>query len=149
MDIILTRDGEIRKVKAAPTWYALLSFIPFVGGIAVLVLSIVKKQFRGIVLNGFLIGLVLSILTLFLTLLGGIISQNVAGIIALIIALGAMAFGIYFYVHIIINANRYSLAQYLEDGYNIENMDYLDEATKLWIEESKDKQRASFLFLKF
>ncbi len=149
MDIILTKDTETRTVKASTAWYVLLMFIPFVGSIALLVMSIVKKQFKGVILNGFLIGLVIFALTMLLTIVGGFISIALGGLLVLICALGSMVFSIYFYVHMIINANKYSLAQYIQEGYEVSNMDQLDEVTKLWIEENKEKQRAKFLFLEF
>ncbi len=148
-NILLTKGGETRTVKAGNALYMLLGFIPVVGGIIFLVLSIIKKQFRGICLNELLWSLIIAIIAILLPLIGATISLGFAAFLSLIDILAMFILAIYIFVHLILNANKYSLAQYIKEGYEVSNMDQLDEKTKSWIEENKEKERAKFLLLKF
>ncbi len=148
-DILLTKDGEVRTVKPGNAWYVLLVLIPFVGSIIFLVLSIVRKQFRGIFLNGFLIGLIAGGVIMVLSIVGGIINIKLGESLMIISWLVYIAFAIYMYIHFVLNANKYSLSQYLADGYEITNENELGTATKMWLEENKNKKRAKFLLIKF
>ncbi len=147
--ILLTKDGESRTVKPGNAWYILLVFIPFVGTIIFLVLSIIRKQFRGIFLNEVVLGLLLFLVTMVVTMVGGIISLKLGALLMALASLGIMGFGIFLYIHLVINANKYSLAAYLAEGYEVANENELVASTKMWLEENKDAKRASFLLLKF
>ncbi len=149
MDIILNKNGETRTVKAGNALYMLIGFIPLVGGIIFLVMTIIRKQFRGICLNELLWSLIIVLISILLPLIGGTISLGFAAFLSLIAILAAFILGIYIFIHLVLNANKYSLAQYIQEGYEIANMEQLDEVTKSWIEENKEKQRAKFLFLEF
>ncbi len=148
-NILLTKDGESRTVKPGNAWYILLVFIPFVGSIIFLVLSIIRKQFKGIFLNEFLLGAILSFAFFFVSLLVGLISLKLGAVIMMILSIGVLIFGVVLYVDLVSNANKYSLSQYLADGYEITNENELGTATKMWLEENKNKERAKFLLIKF
>ncbi len=148
-DIILTKDIETRTVKPGNAWYVLTGFIPFIGGILLLVLLIMRKQFRGIFLNILLISVIVGPLFLILFAIMVAISEPLGGLFLLMEIIGFFVFKIYLYVLFVRKANRYSLAQYLEEGYEIINMDQLGEESKFWIEESKDIKRNKILLLKF
>ncbi len=148
-NILLTKDGELRTVKPGNAWYILLVFIPFVGSIIFLVLAIIRKQFKGIFLNEFLLGAILSLAFFFVSLLVGLISLKLGAVIMMILSIGVLIFGVVLYVDLVSNANKYSLSQYLADGYEITNENELGTATKMWLEENKNKERAKFLLIKF
>ncbi len=148
-NILLTKDGESRTVKPGNAWYILLVFIPFVGSIIFLVLAIIRKQFKGIFLNEFLLGAILSLAFFFVSLLVGLISLKLGAVIMMILSIGVLIFGVVLYVDLVSNANKYSLSQYLADGYEITNENELGTATKIWLEENKNKERAKFLLIKF
>ncbi len=148
-NILLTKDGESRTIKPGNAWYILLVFIPVVGSIIFLVLSIIKKQFRGIFLNEVLLGILLFLATMVLSIVGGIISLKLGALLMTLASLASMGFGIFLYVHLVINSNRYSLSQYLAEGYEVANEKELGASTKMWLEENKDIKRAKFLLLKF
>ncbi len=148
-NILLTKDGESRTVKPGNAWYILLVFIPFVGSIIFLVLAIIRKQFKGIFLNEFLLGAILSLAFFFVSLLVGLISLKLGAVIMMILSIGVLIFGVVLYVDLVSNANKYSLSQYLADGYEITNENELGTATKMWLEENKNKERAKFLLIKF
>ncbi|MFV0288977.1 MAG: hypothetical protein ACK5HR_05975 [Mycoplasmatales bacterium] len=148
MDLYLSKGIKKRKVKAGPALYLLLGFIPFIGGLIQLILTIVYKQFKGIILNSFLIvsasSMVYIIVELFANSLGSLgIIINILGV------LGFLGFLIYFYILLIINSNCYSLQQYLNDGYIIDNEENLPSNIKIWIETSKSKKKPFFLLLNF
>ncbi len=148
MDIKLTKESNQRVLKAGVAYYLLLMFIPFVGSIITLVLVILRKQFRGVIINQFLVSLIMFLLFILAGLIA-IISAKVSAILILIIFFFSMILEIFLYVHLILNSNKYSLAQYIKEGYEIENLDELDGKTKYWIEENKDIKRPKFLLLDF
>ncbi len=148
MNIKLTKESNQRTLKAGVAYYLLLMFIPFIGSIITLVLIILKKQFRGIALNQFLVSLIMLALVSLASVLA-IISAKLSAALVLIITLFSMAFGIFLFIHLILNSNKYSLAQYIKEGYEIENFDELNQETKIWIEENKDIKRPKFLLLDF
>ncbi len=149
MKIFLKKDMEQREVSAGNAWYVLTGFIPFIGGILLLVLLIVKKQFKGVFLNMLIISAIATTIYLFSSVIFFAISEFLGVLFLLLGIVAFFALAIYLYVLFVRKANRYALAQYLEDGYEIINMDQLDEEAKVWVEESKDIKREKFLLLKF
>lgn len=116
MNINLEKDGQTLSYKTGNAFYLLLSFIPVVGSIVVLVLTIMRKQFRGILLNQFIIGLI-SILVLFLSIFTG--SEGIISFVYILL----LVFMLVVYVNYVVNANYYSIKQRLEEGYTVVNAD--------------------------
>lgn len=112
--------------------------------ILIFLLYLTKKnnQSRGILLNYIVFSIMLmSTLVINLTvlnLLWDFINIFIYPVIKII-----------FLINLSINANKYSLYQYLKDGYEITNYNELDKKTKTYIEKSKKKKRPSYLLFKF
>lgn len=142
MKIYLTKEHEQRTIKAGPALYLLCEFIPFFGGIIKLIIAIVNKQFKGAILNPIIAVLIPSFVCLFLE-----DTLELLGLVILLIAY--ITLYIYILVISITNTNKYSLQQYLEDGYTIENEESLPKDVQAWIQENKDKKKPFFYLLKF
>lgn len=152
MEFYLTKDNQQRKMKAGSALYMLFIFIPFVGGLIHLILTIINKQFKGVWLNLLLLNLiifVIYVILLFISIFLMIASATLGAILLLLSTLGLFGVIIYLYIHLIIHANEYSLSQYLKDGYTITNEENLPSEIKYWIDKNKDKQKPKFLFLNF
>lgn len=119
MNIILEKDGERIEYGTDKALYLLLSFIPYAGSLVVLVMSIMRKQFRGYWLNSFIIGLIFMTSIIILLLLGLVADLFIA--LAIIDVIGFLIFAIYMYVMYLLNANYYSIKQRLDEGYHVVN----------------------------
>ncbi|MFV0287930.1 MAG: hypothetical protein ACK5HR_00565 [Mycoplasmatales bacterium] len=164
MEFYLTKNSQKRKVKAGSALYILFIFIPFIGIFIYLILSIKNKQFKGAWLNSLLISLISLIIFMifyFISILIMMILLALATIKSLIISISLIpiliilnfliTFGliIYVYINLIINANKYSLSQYLAEGYTIDNEKNLPVEIKYWIDTNKKKKKSKLLFLNF
>lgn len=146
MDIILEKNGEKRVVKSGSALYTLWSLIPF-GGIATIVISIQRKQFKAVFLNSLILSIIFSIVS---GVALGVALGLQSGLLAIllgIIDIAFMVFVIYYFINLVINLNRYSLSNYIAKDYEIVNEDMLDEKTKVWIEVNKDKKIPKYFIL--
>ncbi len=119
MNVILEKDGQQFEYKVGPALYLLLGFIPF-GQIIVLIMEIMRKQFRGIVLNELIVGLIITVITI----IGALISVALdSAVLITLIYFAIVAFSIYMFVIYVMNANALSVKQRLEEGFVVVNMD--------------------------
>lgn len=125
MNVILEKDGQQFEYKVGPALYLLFGFVPFIGQILVLVMEIMRKQFRGIFLNEFVVAVIITVLTIVTMLISVALGSNL--LISLLYFV-LVAFSIYMYVIYVINANALSVRQRLEEGYKVVNMDNPDVA---------------------
>ncbi len=146
MDIQLIKGGNKRTVIAGPSLYLLLFFVPYIGNVALLILTIIKKEFKGVFLNKLILVIIETFLMIVMVLFSIALGSFLLMIISIVLCL---LFNIYIDVVLIKNANKYFLAQYLYEGYEIENEDFLSDKTKLWIDENKNIKRNYFLILDF
>ncbi len=74
MDIQLVKNDNRRTIIGGPSLYLLLFFVPYIGDVVILILTIIKKEFRGVFLNK----LILIIIEIFLMIfiIYGIMTKN-------------------------------------------------------------------------
>lgn len=100
------------------------------------------KQIKGVLLNYFSTSILLEITALIYILVLSLMWDFIISFLYLI-------FKVCLIISLSINANKYSLYQYLKSGYEITNYCDLDDESIRFIEKAKNKKRASYLFLKF
>lgn len=123
MNVILEKDGQQIEYKSGAAIYLLLQYIPIVGNLIVLVMIILRKQFRGVWLNQLIFVLVSSAIYSIIAV-GS--SDGNGGILLSVMSIALMLlsfFLIYMNIMYILNANYYSIRQRLEEGYTVQNMD--------------------------
>ncbi len=116
MNVILEKDGTQIEYKAGPAIYLCFSFLPAIGGLIALALMIIRKQFRGVFVNQFIVVVALSLLFRIVILTGSGLLVTLAYIFALVLS-------IYITVMYVLNANYYSIKQRLDEGYTVVNGD--------------------------
>lgn len=112
MNVVLEKDGEQRSYHAGNAMYLLFNFIPILGSLIAFVLMISKKQFRGIFLNQFVLGLIISVVTSIFTKVG--VNSKILMFISAIL-------GLYVLIMYVLNANYYSIKQRLDEGFVVIN----------------------------
>ncbi len=161
MKITLEKGFEKKQLETGNAYYVLFALIPYVGIFITLILAIMRKQFKGAILNNILIAIgvllfdMLLILLLFgfisILLMASIQIEMVAFITLFSIALSIFSFIliiIYFFVYSTLNLNYLSLKKYLEDGYVItsHNKDYRE--VQLFVQRANEKKKPWFFILK-
>lgn len=112
MKITLEKNGEQITYNTGLALYLLLSFIPIVGSITFLVLSIIRKQFRGIVLNQLLITIIANVIL-------SIVYISKIEFLLHIVAFGVSILFMVILAFYVLNANTYSVKARLAEGYTV------------------------------
>ncbi len=150
MLITLEKGLERKELRTGMANYLLFGLIPWVGQIIVLILAVMRKQFKAFYFNGAIIALVgIPSVMIAMVLIFWLFPFYISSILLLILMLGLLFFAIYLYVYFVLNMNYLSLKQYLADGYEIvgENKDY--DEVKLFVQRANDKKKPWFFKVKF
>lgn len=128
MDIQLEKDGKQVSYKTGTALYILLTYIPLIGWFIMLFLTIVRKQFKGIILNQLLLSVIFSFVLSLVRLVFG--AGAIFGIASSVLSI----FVLIVFVIYVLNANYYSIKARLDEGYTVVNGD--DEAVKLAVQRA-------------
>lgn len=128
MDIQLEKDGKQVSYKTGTALYILLTYIPLIGWFIMLFLTIVRKQFKGIILNQLLLSVIFSFVLSLVRLVFG--AGTIFGIASSVLSI----FVLIVFVIYVLNANYYSIKARLDEGYTVVNGD--DEAVKLAVQRA-------------
>lgn len=123
MNVILEKDNHQVKYKSGAAIYLLLQYVPIIGNFAVLVMLILRKQFRGVWLNQLIYVIISSVI--YSTVVVGSSDGNGSALLSVmsIVLMLLSFFLIYINIMYILNANYYSIRQRLEEGYTVQNME--------------------------
>lgn len=162
--ILLKKSEETRKVKSTPAYYVILpvinilvvllflilgvannfitTILPMILSLIFLIMSVIQKQFKGVYLNTEIISIVTRTFALLF------IYTKIPSLVILmyVIALIIYAFSL---IIVMLNANKYSLAQYLKEGYEIIDEENLSSREKEFIKKNKDINKPKYLLLDF
>lgn len=123
MNVILEKDGHQIEYKSGAAIYLLLQYIPGIGSLIVLVMMILRKQFRGIWLNQLIFVIITSAIYSIIVVGSSDGSGSILLSIMSVVLMFLSFFLIYMNIMYILNANYYSIRQRLEEGYIVQNMD--------------------------
>lgn len=141
MNVILEKDGEQFSYGVGNAMYLLISFVPLFGTLITLIMSIVKKQFRGIFLNMFIYSFAFSLMV-YAFKAADILDQ--AKPIVIIVYLTIYY---YFFIMYVLNANSYSIKQRLSEGFTVVNGD--DQQVKAAVEKAESTNKPVWQLTKF
>lgn len=140
MNVVLEKDGQKFDYKAGSAIYLLFGIIPVIGGIVGLVLAIINKQFRGVYLNMFLVGLIMMVGMILVVLTG---SQTLVTIFYILY----MAFSYYMIIMYVLHANEYSVKQRLAEGYVVTNIN--EAEVQAFVEKAQNTKSQFWQLTKF
>ncbi len=151
MKIILEKGFETKEVKTGYSLYLLWGLMPWFGSIILLVLTILRKQFKGILLNQFVVYLMILAIMIAGLVLFSLIGFEPGDTILMASSIFFLSLSVYFSVYYILNANCLSLKQYLENGYVVKDDqgDQDDQEIQKFVEQAKNKKKPWFQVLKF
>ncbi len=147
MRVQLEKDGIEREYNIGSAYYLLLNFIPAIGWLITITLMIIRKQFKGIFLNQFVVALIGSLIySVILSMYSATGSTTIAAI-SMLFGFALMIISLVMYVMYILKANLYSVKQLLEDGYTVTNGDDMRVAD--FVEQAKATKKPFWQLLKF
>ncbi len=144
MNVIFEKDGEVLQYGVGSALYLLLGFIPMVGALIVLIMTIMKRQFRGVWLNQLIVGLILGILFIIGIVISAVLSS--AGLVY-ILYIAILACSLAMTITYTINANLYSVKQRLEEGYTVKNLN--DPQVAEFVEKARNTKLPFFQITRF
>ncbi len=123
MRVQLEKDGIEREYNIGSAYYLLLNFIPMIGWLITLTLMIIRKQFRGILLNEFVVAIVGSLIYSILLSMYAASGSTTLAFLSMLFAIALMIISLVMYVMYVFKANLYSVKQRLAEGYTVTNLD--------------------------
>lgn len=150
MNVKLHKNGETLTYAAGPALYILVTLIPMIGGLLYIIMSILRRQFKGMVLNSWVLQLLLI-----LTLVGCIILGSLMNQLSTILGMTMVVFGylvylvasIYLLVYYMRFSNYLSVKARIADGYEVVNID--EPVVAEFVEKSNEINVAKFQIVKF
>ncbi len=147
MRVQLEKDGIEREYNIGSAYYLLLSFIPVIGWFITITLMIIRKQFKGIFLNQFVVAFIVSLIYSIIFSMYTATGSTAIAAIYILFGFAAIVFSLVMYVMYVLKANLYSIKQLLEDGYTVTNGDDMNVAE--FVEQAKATKKPFWQILKF
>ncbi len=153
MQLLLEKDNSQKKVFVGKSYLLLIGLIPLIGEIIFLILTISKKQFKGVFLTSYALKIIIAIIFTAIQLSVMMITNESISLtfIYVMLAIGLVAdvVKIILIIYYCFNANYLSLNQYLDDGYIICENNQETKKTKQFIAKSKEIKKPWFQYISF